>query len=162
MDICSSHPSSSSPSLFHRPRTCQAPGGFTGRKKEVVHCLRRVYKLPFWHRAGIRTLFSYMSELEEQAQVHAFGWLTGSKLTSTLPQLQLSLPSSLPLTLPGNILTATAQSQTHLGLFHVYCITQQPLETELETAGDKATHMSGVHPGTQGSWSRRRQSQRQD
>lgn len=122
-----------------------APGGSRGRKKEVVHCLGRVYKLPFWHRAGIRTLFSYMSELEQQAQVDAIGWLTGSKLfprelTSTSAQLQLSLPSSLPLALPGNILTATAQCQVHLGLFHVYCTTQQPLETRLQAAGGEAAH----------------------
>lgn len=44
-------------------------------------------------------MFSYKSELEEQAQLDAIGWLTGSKwvlrvLTSTSPQLQLPLLSS--------------------------------------------------------------------
>lgn len=57
--------------------------------------------------------------------------LVYTTLSSISSQLQFSLPSSLTLTMPGNIPKAIEKCQMYFGLFHVYCITQS-VETELE------------------------------
>lgn len=69
-------------------------------------------------------------------KLDVIGWFTMSKLvyttlSSTSSQLQFSLPSSLTLTMPGNIPKVIDKCQMYFGLFHVYCITQSA-ETELE------------------------------